>query len=220
MKTKIYLVSVMLTALTATEAQTNANQVSTTEASAGNKRILVRLGGKTVPDDMSKENPLAVKTANISGESERNTLLKFAEALNYQAQRLRREAQTKTGLEQELDLQEATKYETRSLQSQIKASEILGTINQVKFNSNKESINKLFASVELDADKASKTRSLITSSEKNMQKARDLRQEAYTYSNLGTRLGALSNAEEEELTALGEQGEAINLLYKTNKKSM
>lgn len=220
MKTKIYLVSVMLFTLAISSRAQQSTQNNSTETTENNKRILVRLGGKTVPDDMSKEHPLAVKTANISGESERNDLLKLAEALNYQAQRLKREAETKTGAEKAQTLAEAEQFERKSLEKQINASEISGTINQVKFNSNKETINKLVGSTELDASKSNRTRALIMASEKNMQKARDLRQEAYSFSNLAAKLGTMSNAEEREVTALGEQRQAIELLYNNSGKRM
>lgn len=227
MKTKIYLVSTLLFVLGITlKAQTSnsAIQKETNEASAQssaeNKRILTRLGGKTVPDNMSAENPLAVKTANISGESERNDLLKLAEALNYQSQRLRRDAETKNGNEKAQMLAEANKFEHNSLQKQIAASEIFGTINQVKFNSNKETINKLIVSPDVDDVKKSRSRTLISSSEINMQKAKDLRQESYNLTNLRGRLGIMSNAEEKEMTALHEQGEVINLLFKKAKSGI
>lgn len=220
MKTKIYLVSVMLFTLAISSRAQQGTQNNSTETTENNKRILVRLGGKTVPDDMSKEHPLAVKTANISGESERNDLLKLAEALNYQAQRLKREAETKTGAEKTQTLAEAEQFERKSLEKQISASEISGTINQVKFNSNKETINKLVGSTEQDANKSNRTRALIMASEKNMQKARDLRQEAYSFSNLAAKLGTMSNAEEREVTALGEQRQAIELLYNNSGKRM
>ena len=226
MKTKIYLVSVMaLTFGMTLNAQTGsptAEQATTEQltTSPENKRILVRLGGKTVPDNLDAESPMAVKTANISGESDRNELLKLAEALSYQARRLKREANTKTGNEKTQLLSEASKYEKNCLLKQIEASEIFGTISQVKYNSNKESINKLIVSAKPEGTKLSRTRALISASEKNMQLARELRQESYTRSNLEARLGTMSNAEEKELLALGEQSQAIDLLWKKPKTGM
>lgn len=227
MKTKIYLVSIMGftlgTALNAQISSTAAKQTETeqlTNSSSENKRILVRLGGKTVPDNLSAENPLAVKTANISGESERNDLLKLAEALAYQARRLKKEADTKTGNEKNLLLSDAAQFEKNCLLKQIEASEIFGTMSQVKFNSNKETINKLIVTVKLEESKMSHTRALIVSSEKNMQLAKDLRQESYLNSSLAARLGNMSNAEEKELLALGEQSQAISLLWKNPASGM
>jgi len=225
MKTRIYLVSIMAFTLGITfNAQTNSPPAAKTEqlthSSADNKRILLRLGGKTVPDNLSAENPMAVKTANISGESDRNDLLKLAEALSYQARRLKKEADAKTGNEKNTLLAEAAQYEKNCLLKQIKASEIFGTISQVKFNSNKETIIKLMDVTKPEENKMTRTRALIVSSEKNMQFAKELRQESYTLPNLEARLGTLNNAEEKELLALGEQSQVIELLSKKPKAEM
>ncbi len=226
MKTKIYLVSVMALSLGINlSAQTNkvtAEQPGTEQAnaSAENKRILSRLGGKAVPDNMSAEHPLAVKTANISGESERNELLKLAEALAYQAKRLKNDAGKKSGAEKEQMLTEAAQFERNCLQKQIEASEIFGTISQVKFNSNKETIQKLLVTVKLEESKMNQTNQLITSAEKNMQLAKELREESYALTGLTARLGNMSNAEEKEVMALGEQSKAIDILWKRPKGSM
>ncbi|MBL7931330.1 MAG: hypothetical protein JNL60_05495, partial [Bacteroidia bacterium] len=110
--------------------------------------------------------------------------------------------------------------ERNSLQKQIEASEIYGTINQVKFNSNKETINKLIVSPELDDSKKSQSRVLISSSESNMQKAKELREESYRAANLSGRLGIMSNAEEKELMALSEQSKAIDILFKKPKSGV
>lgn len=225
-KKKIGLVSVLaftlgmsLNAQTATKAPEQATTETLTN-SPDNKRILVRLGGKTVPDNMDAENPIAVKTANISGESDRNDLLKLAEALAYQSRRLKNEASTKTGNEKNQLLSEAAQYEKNCLLKQIEASEIFGTMSQVKFNSNKETINKLIASGKLEESKKSSTRSLIVSSEKNMQLAKELRQESYTRPSLEAKLGNMSNAEEKEILALGEQSKVINILWKKPKSGV
>ncbi len=224
MKSKIYLVSLMAFTLGITvNAQTGSMPAEKTSAeqiansSPENKRILVRLGGKTVPDNMDAESPMAVKTANISGESERNDLLKLAEALSYQARRLKNEANTRSGNEKNQLLAEAAQYEKNCLRKQIEASEIFGTISQVKFNSNKETINKLIATVKLDESNVSRARTLILSSEKNMQLAKDLRQESYSRPSLEARLGTMNNAEEKELLALSEQSQVINVLWKKSK---
>jgi hypothetical protein len=224
MKSKIYLVSVVaITLVTTVNAQTGgpvAEAGQPASASSENKRILTRLGGKTVPDDLSAETPLAVKTANISGESDRNELLKLAEALSYQARRLKNDATSKTGDEKNRLLADAAQFEKNCLLKQIEASEIFGAMSQVKFNANKETINKLIVTEKLEANKMSRTRALISSSEKNMQLAKDLREESYSSSNLAARLGRMSNAEEKEVLALGEQSQAINLLWKKPKSEM
>lgn len=218
---KIYLVSVMALSFGITVNAQNGNaSANRTDAeqliatSSDNKRILTRLGGKTVPDNLTAENPMAVKTANISGESDRNDLLKLAEALAYQAKRLKNEANIKSGNERNQLLSEAAQFEKNCLLKQIEASELSGTMSQIKFNSNKETINKLIASGKVEGSKVSRTRLLIVSSEKNMQLAKDLRAEAYLSSSLPTRLGTMSNAEEKEHLALGEQSQAIDLLWK------
>lgn len=213
---KIYLVSFLTfylgMAMTAQNKQ--AETELSTNSSDDNKRILTRLGGKTVPDNMSAEDPLAVKTANISGESERIELLKLAEALSYQSRRLKKDAETKSGNEKAQMLAESAKFERNCLLKQIEASEIFGTISQVKFISNKETINKLLLNANLEENKKTKTRALIVSSEKNMQVAKSLREESYLTPNLVARLGNMSNAEEKEILALGEQSQAIHLLWK------
>jgi hypothetical protein len=226
MKTKIYLVSIMALTFGITSNGQNANtsarqpetDLSANAPANDNKRILVRLGGKTVPDNLDAETPLAVKTANISGESDRNELLKLAEALAYQAKRLRNEANTKSGSEKSSLLAEADLFEKNCLMKQIEASEIFGAMSQVKFNSNKVTINKLIDNSQLEEKKLHQTRFLISASEKNMQLAKELRQEAYAFTNMASRLGTMGNAEEKEVLALNAQSEAIDLLGK--KKNM
>jgi hypothetical protein len=227
MKTKIYLVSLLGFTLGVTlNAQNVSASAETTQSEQtastanGNKRILSRLGGKTVPDNLSAETPLAVKTANISGESDRNELLKLAEALAYQSRRLRNEANTKTGPEKEKLLSEAALFERNCLVKQIAASEIFGTMSQVRFNSNRETIAKLLTTEKLEASKMTRTRTLVASSEKNMQMAKELREEASSSLSLTTKLGTMSNAEDKEILALGEQSQAIDLLWKKPKSSM
>lgn len=230
MKTKIYLVSVMAltlgmttvsgqianTAVKSPEAELSTNASPANE----NKRILMRLGGKTVPDNMDAESPLAVKTANISGESDRNDLLKLAEALAYQAQRLRNEAKTKNGTEKTKLISEAEQFEKNCLLKQIQASEIFGAMSQIKFNSNKEILNKLISNPQLEEKGMNHARFLISSSEKNMQLAKELRQEAHSLPNIASKLGTMGNAEEKELLALSEQTEAIDQLGRKTKKTM
>jgi len=226
MNSKIYLVAMMAFASgTILNAQTpNKSELALTEKNSNappeNKRILSRLGGKSVPDDMSAENPLAVKTANISGEADRSELLKLAEALSYQSRRLKKEAETKTGNEKTQLLSEATQFEKNCLLKQIEASEIFGTISQVRFNSNKETINKLIVSTKLEESKMTTTRKLIFSAQNNMKLAKELRQEASQSISLPTRLGTMSNAEDMEILALGEQGRAIDILYKRPTSGM
>ena len=50
-----------------------------------------------------------------------------------------------------------------------------------------------------------------------MQLAKELREESYLRPNLSARLGVMTNAEEKEVLALGEQGRAIDLLWKKSK---
>lgn len=223
MKTKIYMVSLISVLFgTTLGAQTNSPATGSPEQpeTSSNKRILTRLGGKSVPDNMSAETPLAIKTANITGESDRNELLKLAEALSYQARRLKNEANTLTGREKEQKLADAAQYEKNCLLKQIEASELFGVMNQVKFNSNQEHINQLIATTKLEESKMARTKALISSSEKNMKLAKDLRSEAYNSANLTTRLGSMSNAEEKEVLALGEQSLVIGILDKKNGASI
>ncbi|WP_317900108.1 hypothetical protein [Aurantibacillus circumpalustris] len=221
MKTKIYLVSIMAFSLgltlTAQTSKTNSEQASAeqlTSNSTDNKRVLSRVGGKSVPDNLSAESSVAIKSADISGESERSELLKLAEALSYQARRLKTEAATKSGSEKDKLLSEANQYENNSILKQVKASGILGTICQVKFNSNKESIQKLISTSKVDEARLSRTRSLTSSSDKNMQEAKDLREASYSSNSLSDKLAKMSRAEEKELVALEEQTKAIELLWK------
>lgn len=219
MKTNIYLLSMLafslsMNAQNSKPSSDKSQTESTNSASSDNKRILTRLGGKSVPDNLDAEHPVSVKSANISGESERNDLLKLAEALAYQSRRLKNEAATKSGEQKAKLLNESALYEKNSLLKQIEASEIFGTISQVKFNSNKETIKKLLASVKLEAAKISRTKHLISSAERDMHLAKELREEAYTRTTLTAKLGSMSNAEEKEVLALGEQSQAIDLLWK------
>ena len=221
MKTNIYLVIILsfglgvhLIAQTTINKTDRANTESQTSATPKNKKILSRLGGKSVPNKLNVEHPVAVKSANISGESERSDLLKLAEALSYQSRRLKNEAAGKTGSEKEKLLNQAAQYEKNCLLKQIEASEISGSISQIQFSSNKETIKRLLASIKLEVAKISRIKQLISSAERNMQRAKCLRDEAYTRNSLVAKLGSMSNAEEKEVMALGDQTKAIDLIGK------
>lgn len=213
MKTNIYFL-IIACFISSLQAAAQTEQKESQQSSSDNKRILTRLGGKTVTDNQSAESELAVKTANLTGESDRTELLKLAEALSYQSKRLKREAETKTGNEKAQLLAESAKFENKCLVKQIEASEIFGAMSQVKFNSNKETITKLIVSVKLEEPQMVKTRKLIFSAQNNMKLAKDLREEAYKSESLPVRLGTMSNAEDKEIIALGEQSQAISILYK------
>jgi predicted phosphatase len=63
----------------------------------------------------------------------------------------------------------------------------------------------------------SQIKNLINSASREIKLAKEMREEAYAWSNNAATLGSLSNAEEKEFLALNKLDEATAILMKSNR---
>lgn len=215
MKTKTFLSGILSLAIgMMTYGQNNTHNHSSNQdiyASGDSKKILASLGNEKRAVSTSGETaiPMAA-SAEI-----RDILLQQSENYSFAAQNLRSLAKTKTENERKPLLAEAKELDQKAISKHLEAVEMSSSLNSRKFKANKVVIRDLMKSV-IDLVQ-SRTHSLIYSSERNMQAAIEMREEAHSDSNPSSRLGALTNAEEKELLALEEQSQVIDQLGQLQK---
>ncbi len=133
------------------------------------------------------------------------------------ASRLRTDAESKTGDEKESLLSQAKNLDEKSTNKRIEASILNMQYNEASYNANLNAINDLLASI-----KDSKPNEYIPLKEKadelleTKKHTTSLREDANAINNNAAKLGAISNAEEEEFDLLNEQNKLINELKTYN----
>lgn len=138
-------------------------------------------------------------------------ILKQAEALENKAQELRNQAK--------LILQEATNLDKQVTTVKIVASEISGKLCREKFALCIESSDSIMNANHANDANLKQAKVLINEASKEVQMAKEMREEAYAWENNNARLGALSNVEEKEISALNKMDEALTILKKMNRVS-
>ena len=111
--------------------------------------------------------------------------------------------------------EEAAKLEQQALVKKIIASEITGKLHNKQFVTNKQQADSLFH----NSNPANKEQinSLIVIASRDIKIAKEMREEAYAWTNNAARLGTLSNAEEKEITSLTKISDAIIQLKSTKR---
>ena len=94
----------------------------------------------------------------------------------------------------------------------IKALEESGQKNKETFTLNKANINQLLSITNISAVAAKEANNLISDAGMNMRLATEMREEAYSMPTNAAKLGSMSNADEKEVVALGEQTQVIHIL--------
>jgi hypothetical protein len=158
-----------------------------------------------------KEDKVAVKTTLTTQESAEN-LKQQAEDLILKSKYLREAAVNNTGLTKTELLEESNTLYKQAEMMMITALELSGVKNQEAFKLNKAGINQLLEKANLSAVASKQAQSLISDAEMNMRYAYEMREEANAMPTLAGKLGSLSNADEKETLALGEQNQALNIL--------
>lgn len=151
-------------------------------------------------------------------EQERSTLvnindpieiMKQAEEMEEKAQILRNQAK--------LILQEATKLDKQAIVTKIVASEVSGKLCNEKFILHSQNTDSLIKTAKTNESILSQIKNLIHSATREIKLAKEMREEAYSWSNNAAILGSLSNAEEKEFLALNKLSEAETILIKSNR---
>lgn len=132
-----------------------------------------------------------------------------AEDLEAKAKELRQQAK--------LILQEAIKLDNQATVTRIIASEVSGKLCLQKLLAFQQSTDSMLKNSKFDESKLTEIKSLMNAASRELKLAREMREEAYAWEQIGTRLAALSNVDEKELSALTKLDEALVLLKKMNR---
>lgn len=157
------------------------------------------------------QDNVAERTAPASKQSSTN-LKQQAEELSLKSRYLREAAVNNTGLTKTELMNEANALYKQAEMMFITALELSGVKNNEAYLLNKSNINQLLEKNNLSAMTGKQIQSLVSDAEMNMRFAREMREEANAMPTNAGKLGSLSNADEKETLAIGEQNQALNLL--------
>lgn len=214
MKTRIYLLTLLaLIIQVMVKGQTPGNQVPKSDNfgmvlkyhdEGSNKKTM---DGKPV---LGQDNVAVnvVPAAKTSGQS----LKQQAEELILKSKYLREAAVNNSGLTKTELLEEANTLYKQAEMMMITALELSGVKNKEAYTLNKANINQLLEKSNLSAITSKQAQSLLSDAEMNMRFAYEMREEANAMPTLAAKLGSLSNADEKETLALGEQNQVLNIL--------
>ncbi len=153
---------------------------------------------------------------NTSNNVTPTQLILEAEELFGKAQKLKTEAQTKTGDEKEKLLNEAKTFDDKGNEKNLQAAEVAKNDNSAMYNTNMDNINTLIASGKSSAADITEAKKMNEEAALAFKQAASIREEANSLTNIGAKLGSMSNAEEKEAWALNKQQQALDLLKKSN----
>lgn len=211
MKTKIYFTSLFFFAscLFATAQIKKTPEVLDPKASTEKEKKIVKPATKSAEENFD----LKAHTDSLT------QLQKKSDELNAMAQKIRNDSKGKQESVKKLLMSEASNLDQQSQVVQIAASNLSSRINNYKFNKNKNAIKGYVAKVGED-NVPVYTKNLIFDSEKIMRLAKEMREEANAQPNVASRLGTMSNADEQEELAIGKQVDALTNLEKLSHNTI
>lgn len=213
MKTRIYLSTLLaLIIQVMVNGQTQGNQASGNDNfgmvlryhDEGTKKQF--MDGKEIIRD--KVVVATVPSAKTSGQ----TLKQQAEDLTIKSKNLREAAQKSSGLTKTELIEESNALYKQAELMFITALELSGVQHKETYNLNKAGLNQLLEKTNASAIAGKQAQCLISDAEMNMRLANEMREEANAMPTSAGKLGSLSNADEKETLALGEQNQALNIL--------
>lgn len=173
-----------------------------------------------------KENTITTATLNYqidNSQETTNTLfaaIEQATTLKTTALELRKTAKTAASNEKQLLINEAIIFENDYLLKQVEVSNIKAKMTYSKFSKNKELIHNLIENIKDNAELLAKVNLLNTESEYLLKVGKEMREEGNAQLTLQAKYGALTNAEEKEVVALGKQYESIQSIEKNNSRTV
>ncbi len=214
MKTRIYISTLLaLIIQVMVNGQTPGNQVSNKD----NFGMVLKyhdegpskktMDGKPV---IGQDN-VAVRTVPTTKASGQSLKIQ-AEELALKSKYLREAAVSNTGLTKTELLEESNTLYKQAELMMITALELSGVSHKETYTLNKASLNHLLEKTNASAIAGKQAQSLIADAEMNMRFAYEMREEANAMPTSAAKLGSLSNADEKETLALGEQNQALNIL--------
>jgi len=223
MKTRTYLSALLaLTIQVMVNGQTQGNQASQSRPENKLGVILKHhnlniskkqtvIGDQTIVQNVITQDNVAVNTIPTANTSAQ-TLNQQANDLVLKSQTLREAAQNTTGLVKSELLAEASELYKQAEILLITELELSGQKNSETFSLNKLNINQLLVITNISAVAGKEAQNLISDANMNMRIAGEMRQEAYAMPTNAAKLGSMSNADEKEILAIGEQNQAIHIL--------
>ena len=159
----------------------------------------------------------AVVSNNTETSASANTLLNEAETLSNKATLQRKEAATKTGIEKETLLKQASDNQKTATSKKIQASEINQKQNKETFDNTNLEVTELkkLTGTKTNTEISQATK-LLDDATVSFNQAQKIREEANANTNNAAKLGGLSNAEEKENEALLKQQKGLEILTKEN----
>ncbi len=189
--------------------------------------IQVMVSGQTQDNQITQirktliSNESAVVNVTYSIKSNSINLLdlvKEAKELNNTSQTFKDAAKTKKGDEKKELLNEALFFEKQFVIKQIEISEILAKQTYQKLYQNRNYIGLLMKTIKNDEYTTNLANNLNSEAEKFIRMAKEMREEANAQPNNVSKLGNLTNAEDEEVVALNKQQQVFDIIERVNPK--
>lgn len=197
MKTKFYIGTLLAIAIhVMVKSQTPANQVF----EQNNKFVL----GYAYFTPQEKSD-----FSKIQDPSE---LILKSEKLLAIIEKIKKELKNKTGQERQMMLDEIKSLESESQSCQIAASEIIASNNRDEFIALKHYFICSLDTINVNENTLYEAKKIFFSAMRLYKIAKEMREEAYAQSAKGAIVGALKNAEENEMIAMIKMNEAIKTL--------
>jgi hypothetical protein len=189
--------------------------------------IQVMVNGQTAGNQTSQINKTLIynesSVVNVTYSMKSNSvslsdLLKQVTELNTTTQSLKAAAKTKRGDERRELITEAIFFEKQLVNKQIELSEFLAKQTYQKLYQNRNYITLLMKTIKDDEYTANLVATLNSDAEKCIRMAKEMREEAYAQPNNVTKLGNMTNAEDEETIALNKQQQVFDIIERISPK--
>ena len=168
---------------------------------------------------ISKESSIVTVNYSVKEVAVNLTdLLKQAKELNNAAQEFKNAAKTKQGDEKKELNKEALFFEKQFVLKQIEISELLAQETYQKLYQNRNYIGLLLKTIQSDDYTSTLANSLNNEAEKCIRMAKEMREEANAQPNIISKLGNMTNAEDEEVLALNKQQQVFDVIERVNPK--
>ncbi|HWY10842.1 MAG TPA: hypothetical protein VN026_05945 [Bacteroidia bacterium] len=217
MKTKIYLSTLLaLTIQVMVNGQTQGNQASQNKLGVilRHNTFGVNKIEAAQPKIVVTKDNVIVKTVLIANSSPSlpPTLKQQTDDLVLKSNVLREAAQKTNGMTKKELMAEANELYVQAETMLINALEVSGQKNNETYTLNKANINQLLGIVNISAYAGKEAQSLISDASMNIRLATEMREEANAMPTIESKLGSMSNADEKEVLALGDQNQVIHIL--------
>ena len=189
--------------------------------------IQVMVNGQTQDNQVTQINKTLINTENSivnvtysmkASTGELSILLKEAKELNKTAQAFKNSAKNSQGDEKkELNI-EALFFEKQFVLKQIQISELLAKETYQKLYQNRNYINVLIKTIKDDDYTSNLAVILNSDAEKFIKMAKEMREEANAQPNHVSKLGNITNAEDQEELALNKQQQVFDIIERVNPK--